>query len=187
MSKGYEVVKTFDIEGFAVSLDYFNGKFLVANCNGKVISINEGTGEKTEIMQAHSTGETWGLAISPQGTVYTTADDNKVLEFNPKTKKVSSIGTINEKPGKKYRIGGASTLSVLPPNQQSRAVAVSKSGHVALGLNDGTLSIRSGKVSSYITLEFKSSDLRNQGRLRVDLGSEVFAQRGQASSRIPRQ
>ncbi|HRI34485.1 MAG TPA: hypothetical protein PLD02_12090 [Saprospiraceae bacterium] len=46
-------------------------------------------------MQSHSTGETWGLAISAQGTVYTSADDNKVLEFNPKTKKVVSVGTVN--------------------------------------------------------------------------------------------
>lgn len=30
-------------------------------------------------MQAHSTGETWGLAISTNGTVYTSADDNKIL------------------------------------------------------------------------------------------------------------
>lgn len=96
-------------------------------------------------MQAHSTGETWGLGIGPEGTVFTTADDNKILEFNPKTKKVTSIGVINEKPGKKYRIGGASTLSVLPPNQQARGVAVSKSGHVAIGINDGTLSVRSAK------------------------------------------
>jgi hypothetical protein len=86
------------------------------------------------------------LAISPQGTIYTTADDNKILEFNPKSKKVVNVGTINQKPGKKYRIGGASTLSVLPPNQQARGVAVNKAGHVAIGLNDGSLSIRSGKV-----------------------------------------
>jgi len=37
----------------------------------------------------------------------------------------------------------------LPPNQQARGIAVSKSGHVALGINDGTLSIRSSKVYIY--------------------------------------
>jgi hypothetical protein len=41
VSKGYEVVKTFNIGGYAVSLDYFNGKFLVATSNGKVLSIND--------------------------------------------------------------------------------------------------------------------------------------------------
>lgn len=52
---------------------------------------------------------------------------------------------MNEKPGKKYKIGGASTLSMLPPNQHSRAVAVNSKGHVAIGTNDGELSIRSTK------------------------------------------
>lgn len=49
-------------------------------------------------------------------------------------------------PGKKYKIGGASTLSLLPPNQQARAIAVNKAGHIALGLNDGQLSIRTTNV-----------------------------------------
>lgn len=39
-------------------------------------------------MQGHYTGETWGLDIAPNGKVYTTADDNQVLCFNPKTYKV---------------------------------------------------------------------------------------------------
>lgn len=108
-------------------------------------------------MQAHSTGEAWGLAISPQGTVYSSADDNKVLEFNPKTKKVVNVGKINERPGKKYRIGGASTLSVLPPNQQARGLAVSKAGHVAVGINDGTLSIRSAKNLNEVIFETKDA------------------------------
>lgn len=66
-----------------------------------------------------------------------------------------NVGTINQKPGKKYRIGGASTLSVLPPNQQARGVAVNKAGHVAIGLNDGSLSIRSGKVYLRLFIELE--------------------------------
>lgn len=74
--------------------------------------------------------------------MYSTGDDNQIIKFNPKSKKVDSIGKISEKRGRKFRIGGASTLSRLPPNQHSRAIAISKSGHVAIGTNDGTLSIR---------------------------------------------
>ena len=59
-------------------------------------------------------------------------------------------GTVNKVAGKKYRIGGASTLSVLPPNQQARGVAVGSNGRVGLGINDGTLSIRSAKVQSLL-------------------------------------
>ncbi len=47
------------------------------------------------------------------------------------------MGTVNSKPGKIKRILGASSLSMLPPNQQCRAIAVSKNGHVAIGTNDG--------------------------------------------------
>jgi hypothetical protein len=88
-------------------------------------------------MNGHWAGETWGLALGPEGKVYTTADDNSVLCFNPKTMIVENEGIVNEKAGKKHRIGGASTLSPLPPNQHSRAVAVSTAGHVALGTNEG--------------------------------------------------
>lgn len=93
-------------------------------------------------MQGHSEGETWGLAIGSNGNVITTGDDNQIIEFNPKTKKVGQIGVINEKRGRRYKIGGASTLSSYPPNQNSRAVAISSKGLVAIGTNDGHLSVR---------------------------------------------
>jgi len=37
--------------------------------------------------------------------------------------------------GKIRKIGGASTLSLLAPNKHSRAIAVNKAGHVAIGTN----------------------------------------------------
>ena len=137
ISKNLEAIKSIDIPSYAKSLDFFHGQYLVATSCGKIITINEQTDAQKEIMQGHSTGETWGLAIGAEGKVYTTADDNKVLAFNPKTKKVEGVGIVNEKRGRKHRIGGASTLSPLPPNQHSRAVAVSSAGHVAIGTNEG--------------------------------------------------
>lgn len=106
-------------------------------------------------MQGHSQGETWGLAIGPNGNVFTTADDNKIISFNPKSKKVDQVGIVDEKPGRKFKIGGASTLSTLPPNQHSRAVAVSSKGLVAIGTNDGTLSVRRLSVTYTINLEYQ--------------------------------
>lgn len=105
-------------------------------------------------MQGHSEGQTWGLAIGPNGNVYSTADDNKIISFNPKTKKVDQVGIVSEKKGRRFRIGGASTLSRLPPNQHARAVAVSSKGLVAIGTNDGTLSIRKLEVFIYLMLEY---------------------------------
>jgi hypothetical protein len=40
VSKGYEIVKAFDLPSYAVSLDYFNGKFLVGTGCGKILTIN---------------------------------------------------------------------------------------------------------------------------------------------------
>jgi len=93
-------------------------------------------------MHGHSQGETWGLAIGKDGNVFTTADDNQILKFNPKTTKVEAEGIVNTERGRKHRIGGASTLSTLPPNQHSRAVATNKAGHVIVGTNDGEVHVR---------------------------------------------
>jgi len=39
-------------------------------------------------MKGHWTGETWGLAISNENKIYSTADDNTIICFNPTTNKV---------------------------------------------------------------------------------------------------
>jgi hypothetical protein len=98
-------------------------------------------------MHGHYTGETWGLAIGSDGFIYSTGDDNTILGYNSKACQVTKQGIINSVPGKKQKIGGASTLSLLPPNQQGRALAVNKTGHIAVGINDGTLSIRTTAVN----------------------------------------
>lgn len=52
------------------------------------MTINEQSGAVNQVMKGHWTGETWGLAIGSDKNVYTTADDNTILSFNPKTNKV---------------------------------------------------------------------------------------------------
>lgn len=131
-----EVLNSYDIPSYAKSLDLLNSKILVATKCGRMITIDESSKAQKEIMHSHSQGETWGLAIADNGCVYTTADDNQILKFNPKTTKVEAEGVVNTEGGKKHRIGGASTLSVLPPNQHARAVAA-KGGHVIIGTNEG--------------------------------------------------
>jgi WD40 repeat protein len=144
VSKDGAILHEITLPSSARSLDYYHNQYLVATSCGKILTVHEESLKPTQIMQGHWTGETWGLAVSPDG-IFTTADDNQVLHFNPTTKRVESVGIINEKAGKKQRIGGASTLSMVGPNQQSRAVAVNSLGHVALGVNEGTLTIRTTK------------------------------------------
>lgn len=67
-------------------------------------------------MNGHGTGEAWGLDICPEGNIITSGDDNKIINFDPSKNEVLSTGIVNPKKGRKYRIGGASTLSKFPPN-----------------------------------------------------------------------
>jgi hypothetical protein len=53
---------------------------------------------------------------------------------------------------------------------------VSKAGHVALGINDGTLSIRNAKVLFLYKLESKLSFFPNKGCIIMDLSFKVLSQ-----------
>lgn len=98
-------------------------------------------------MSGHGTGEAWGLALSPDGNnVVTSGDDNKVINFDVKNYKHVAHGSVNDKKGRKYRIGGASTLSSYPPNQCSRAVEIHPTlGHIVVATNEGEISVRTSK------------------------------------------
>lgn len=109
-------------------------------------------------MNGHGCGEAWGLDIANDGHIITSGDDNKIINFDPVKNVTVGVGIVNKKAGKKYRIGGASTLSLYPPNQCSRAVAINhKNGHVAIATNEGEVSVREGKDS--LDAEIKRPDL----------------------------
>lgn len=169
------VVKTYELPSYAKSIDAINSKIVVGTKCGRIITV-EGDAKK-EIMHGHWTGETWGVVIGPDGLVYTTGDDNFILGFNPKTFKVEKEGTINQTPGKKYKIGGASTLSLLPPNQQARGIAVNKAGHLAIGLNDGALSIRTTSVHLASNLGSQQPDIPGQVVKGMDRSAQVLSGR----------
>lgn len=56
ISKDFEVIKSIEIPSYAKSLDFHHGKYLVATSCGKIITIDEQTSAKKEIMQGHSAG-----------------------------------------------------------------------------------------------------------------------------------
>lgn len=73
-------------------------------------------------MFSHCDGETWGLEVCKHPTdksyrVISSADDNRILAYNPQTKQVLCEGRVQVDPPKKkkkekagYR-GGASSMS----------------------------------------------------------------------------
>jgi WD40 repeat protein len=123
------------------SLDMVGTKILAGMRNGTIVEIENASQEIK--MKSHSDGELWGLAVD-NNYVITSCDDNRALVWDYKERKAVSEAILNEKPGVKMEYG-ASTLSTLPDNQCSRAIAINpKNGHIAFGLNSGEVQIREG-------------------------------------------
>jgi len=145
-TEDFKEIRRFQVNALPKALDQNGqGDFVVGLRDGSIVTFAEGLHPQL-VMASHSDGELWGLTVCPHtGNVLTTADDNKIMIWNPKTKTCIGVGTINEKAGPKARTMGASTLSIFPPNQCARAVAINPvNGHIAIGINDGELSIRKG-------------------------------------------
>ena len=85
----------------------------------------------------------------PDRTLYfTSGDDNTILLYSGMAKKcigegrVSTVADVKKLPPKKKR-GGASSMSNQHPHCQARALAFCESfNHLAVGHNDGCVSIR---------------------------------------------
>jgi WD40 repeat protein len=125
------------------AIDVYNGKMLVGLRNGTIIYEDLEAQSSKNIMESHSEGEIWGLAVADADHVTTSADDNFIRTWNVRQRECVSKGTICEE-DRKVKRGGASTLSTLADSKCSRALAFNASnGHLAVGHNDGTLTIRS--------------------------------------------
>ena len=135
--------KTIDFSGILVrAIDVAGGNAVVGMRDGTIYQIDLTSGSKQAIMESHSDGEVWGLEVVNNDFVLTTADDNRVKVWDVKQKKCVSRGTVSSAQ-RKVKRGGASTLSTFPDSQCSRAVACNPTnGHVAVGHNDGTLTVR---------------------------------------------
>ncbi len=76
----------------------------------------------------------------PDGSIVTSGDDNKVMMWDPNSRRHMKTCKVTDR-SEKVRRGGASTLSNLPDSQCSRAVAVNNDWLAVAG-NDGKVSIR---------------------------------------------
>lgn len=73
--------------------------------------------------------------------MYTSGDDNQVMKWDPLNRTSAGVAIVNEKE-RKAKKNKASTLGKHPESQASRAVAISCNGHLAVGANDGSVTIR---------------------------------------------
>jgi len=125
----------------ARSIDKQGTKILVGLRNG-TIAIIEGGKLTTDLMKSHHDGEIWGLEVLPDGDVFTSCDDNKVMWWDTKNRKNKGVFVINQKAGPKIKYG-ASSMTAYPDNQCSRAVCFNlKTKELAVATNAGEVQIR---------------------------------------------
>lgn len=150
----------------------FNGNILLGLKNGSICELPwsaAGTVKPNVVMTSHCDGEVWGLDIVTLADgslrMLTSADDNRVLAYNPKTKVVLAEGIVNQPSAKKVKDkggfkGGASSMSNLPANQQSRCVVYNDTlKHLAVADNKGIVTIRE--------IDWAAVDARTPGSLDV--------------------
>lgn len=140
------VEKTISFGGILIrAIDVMGTKAFVGLRDGSIHHVDIGSGSKQSIMEGHSDGEVWGLAIAGDNHVVTSADDNKIKVWNITSRKCEATAEISQEERKAPR-GGASSLTTLADSKCARAVAFNPhNGHIAVGCNDGTLQIRAGK------------------------------------------
>jgi WD40 repeat protein len=153
------------------AVDMFNGNILIGLKNGSICEMPyTGSNASTKpnvVMTSHCDGEVWGLDVVSLGggelRMLTSADDNRVLAYNPKTKMVLAEGVVNQPATKKVKDkggfrGGASSMSSQPANCQSRCVAYNDTlKHMAVADNKGIVTIRD--------LDWAAVDARQPGSL----------------------
>jgi len=116
-----------EVDAAPRSVDYLNNKILMGLKNGSLVEMDftdDGKGNKNVIMTSHCDGEVWGLNVTTlaDGNIklLTSADDNRVLAYDVKTRKALAEGIVMEEAKKEKKKegkdkggfkGGASSMS----------------------------------------------------------------------------
>ena len=118
-------------------------KILAGLRNGTILEIDSKSSKK-EIIKSHSDGEAWRLAVADKDTFITSGNDNKIYVWNAKTRKPTALAEICDEE-KKSKAGRVSSLTEYTASKCARAVAinVAGNGNVAIGHNDGRVTVRS--------------------------------------------
>lgn len=136
--------RSIDVGSLVRSVDLSGSNILAGLRDGTILEISS-SDSKTELMKSHSSGEAWGLALDGGDNFVTAGDDNKAFSWSISDRKwVGEAELCAESVDAKA--GGASSMTDFPDSQCGRAVAVNAggNGHVAIGHNDGRVTVRAG-------------------------------------------
>lgn len=140
-ANGNAVTNCIQIGVLPRAIDVQNDKLVTGLMSGSIVEIDLASGDQRTLMQSHNEGEVWGLDLNDTH-VFTSGDDNQVKQWDPFSRTCVATAIVNEKE-RKAKKNKASTLGRKAESQASRAVAISPSGHIAVGANDGSVTIRS--------------------------------------------
>ena len=130
------VVKSIDVnEDFQMILGLKNGDIILKHWEDKT--------EYEEVyLKSHSKGSVGGLAFVPEYKIVTSGEDNKILLWNLRSKKCESSGKINPLVKNTTNIN-IDDYYIIGERNKSQCLAYHSSyEHVAVGINDGTITIR---------------------------------------------
>ena len=130
------VVKSIDVnEDFQMILGLKNGDIILKHWEDK-------TKYEEVYLKSHSEGSIGGLAFVPEYKIVTSGEDNKILLWNLRSKKCESSGKINPLV-KNYTNTNIDDYYIVGERNKSQCLAYHSSyEHVAVGINDGTITVR---------------------------------------------
>ena len=144
----YKTIEKFVINSIVKSLDVNDDEnILMGLKNGQIIIKHMKDQIKREelFIESHSEGQIGGLVFVPENRVLTSGLDNKILLYNLRSKKCESTGQIN--PFNPYLNNNNSTSTKIKFEKKHKSLAIAyeeNRGHVAVGINNGCVSIRRG-------------------------------------------
>ncbi|MCQ2820381.1 MAG: hypothetical protein MJ252_24210 [archaeon] len=143
--KKLEKIDSFYMESVVRSLDINDDEEIVMGLkNGSIVIMNYKNNKRQDLfLKSHCVGSIRGLDYVPDNRVITTGDDNRIMVWNLRSKKCESEGQINE-PEQIQDLQNKNIFHTHPKNK-SKCVSYNKEkGHIAVGLDDGTITIREG-------------------------------------------
>jgi len=134
----HQSTRCIEVGSLVRAIDCMGDKLLIGQRDGTITCMQGDN--KMEIMHSHDNGEVWGLAQTSSGTIVTSGDDNKVMMWDPESRKMTKCSKVTDR-SEKSRRGRASTMSRMPDSKCSRAVAINDS-FIAIAGNDGAVTVR---------------------------------------------